>query len=99
MSPRDFAYWLQGFFEITGKDATLTNDQVEMVRRHLDTVFEHEVLERTSEEQRRLDEAHNPPGLKPSDFPRDWNDIQNPPDPGNLYWSYTTVPGWPIITC
>jgi hypothetical protein len=66
MTPRDFAYWLQGFFEITGSNAVLTEEQTGMIRKHLDTVFVHEAQQRDPEQQRALDEAHNPDGKKPS---------------------------------
>lgn len=39
MSPENFAYWLQGFFEIAGTDE-LTADQVKIVKDHLALVFE-----------------------------------------------------------
>ena len=39
MTPRDFVYWLQGFFEITGKES-ITPEQVKMIKKHLDLVFE-----------------------------------------------------------
>lgn len=39
MSPENFCYWLQGFFEITGKVDTLTPDQIKMVQDHLGYVF------------------------------------------------------------
>lgn len=38
MNEKEFCYWLQGFFEMT--DATsLTDEQVEMIKRHLALVF------------------------------------------------------------
>lgn len=44
MTSRDFAYWLQGFFEISGTDAlTMNAEQVSMVKRHLNLVFTHEI--------------------------------------------------------
>jgi hypothetical protein len=50
MTPRDFCYWLQGFFELNSVVATrglvagfsLTAEQVEMIRKHLYVVFKHE---------------------------------------------------------
>jgi len=39
MNERDFAYWLQGFFEMTESD-TLSQNQVRMIKNHLDLVFE-----------------------------------------------------------
>jgi hypothetical protein len=42
MTSRDFAYWLQGFFEISGTN-NLDVGQVEMIKRHLNLVFKHEI--------------------------------------------------------
>jgi hypothetical protein len=42
MTSRDFAYWLQGFFEVT-EPTTMTAEQVDMVRKHLNLVFIHEI--------------------------------------------------------
>ena len=42
MTSRDFVYWLQGFFEISGS-ATLTPEQGAMVQKHLSLVFKHEI--------------------------------------------------------
>lgn len=40
MQPRDFCYWLQGFFEVT--DATdVTPKQAEIIKNHLNLVFTH----------------------------------------------------------
>jgi hypothetical protein len=47
MTSREFCYWLQGFFELTGEPGRmakgLTDDQTEQVRRHLALVFKHEI--------------------------------------------------------
>lgn len=40
MDAQDFAYWLQGFFEITEETPVLTKKQVQMVKNHLNLVFE-----------------------------------------------------------
>jgi len=39
MTPEQFCYWLQGFFEMTGDKAKLSPEQVKMVRDHLAIVF------------------------------------------------------------
>lgn len=39
MTSKQFCYWLQGFMELTGEDATLTPEQMKMVREHLGLVF------------------------------------------------------------
>lgn len=42
MTSRDFCYWLQGFFEVSGaKD--MNEAQTEMVKRHLAMAFKHEI--------------------------------------------------------
>jgi hypothetical protein len=42
MTSRDFAYWLQGFFEITGTNK-IDEGQAEMIKSHLNLVFKHEI--------------------------------------------------------
>lgn len=44
MTSRDFAYWLQGFFEVSGTNAlTMNAEQVAIVKQHLNMVFAHEI--------------------------------------------------------
>ena len=49
MTSRDFCYWLQGYFEILGAAnptearQALTAEQTEMIGRHLNLVFVHEI--------------------------------------------------------
>ena len=38
MTPENFCYWLQGFFEISGT-TELTKEQVAMIEEHLQLVF------------------------------------------------------------
>jgi hypothetical protein len=38
MTPEQFVYWLQGFFELS-KPENLTTEQVKEVKEHLDSVF------------------------------------------------------------
>jgi hypothetical protein len=42
MTSRDFCYWLQGHFEINNAK-TLNAKQTEMIKRHLNLVFKHEI--------------------------------------------------------
>ncbi len=42
MTPINFAYWLQGYFEISDSN-TLTPEQVKMIRAHLNLVFFHAI--------------------------------------------------------
>lgn len=43
MKSRDFAYWLQGYLELSDKKEGFTSTQVEVIRNHLNMVFEHEI--------------------------------------------------------
>lgn len=42
MTSRDFAFWLQGFFEVS-KAKELTEEQTNQVKAHLNLVFVHEI--------------------------------------------------------
>lgn len=42
MTSRDFCYWLQGFFEVS-KPIRIDDQQLEMIKRHLNLVFKHEI--------------------------------------------------------
>lgn len=41
MTPKEFCYWLQGYFELTNH-TDLTQDQVRIVKDHLAIVFNQE---------------------------------------------------------
>lgn len=47
MKSTEFCYWLQGFFEINNAapdpSSNLTRGQVEMIQKHLNMVFLHEI--------------------------------------------------------
>ena len=43
MTSKDFAYWLQGFFELSDPTAPLTEKQVQTIKNHLKLVFLHEI--------------------------------------------------------
>lgn len=64
MTSRDFAFWLQGFFEVS--EATeLTADQVMRVRKHLNLVFKHEIDPSMGDaaHQADLNKVHGGPGV------------------------------------
>lgn len=42
MTSRDFCFWLQGYFEVSGNSA-LDREQADIVKRHLSLVFKHEI--------------------------------------------------------
>ena len=41
MTPEQFCYWLQGFYELSGEEVTMSAAQVAVVRSHLGLVFHH----------------------------------------------------------
>lgn len=62
MTSRDFAYWLQGFFEISGDDLkTIEASQLEQIKKHLSMVFVHEIdpSHGGPEQQAALNAVHN----------------------------------------
>ena len=42
MNSVDFCYWLQGYFELS-EATTLTANQVDLIIKHLNLVFKHEI--------------------------------------------------------
>ena len=63
MTARDFAYWLQGYFEIHGKAVSLSPDQIGLIKRHLALVFRHEIDPSFGDEaqQTALNSIHDQP--------------------------------------
>jgi uncharacterized protein YfkK (UPF0435 family) len=59
MTSRDFAYWLQGFFEIS-KTTEVTTEQLQIIKNHLNMVFKHEIdpSHGDSAHQKALSEVH-----------------------------------------
>jgi hypothetical protein len=43
MQSRDFCFWLQGFFELSGDATAISTDQTTIMSRHLELVFKHEI--------------------------------------------------------
>ncbi len=78
MTAQDFAYWLKGFFEMTGAKK-LTPLQVEMIKKHLELVF----LNVTSFQW--------PITTTPNTIPTDKITIPRLPNPDEQ-WTPTTVP-------
>lgn len=60
MKSRDFCFWLQGFFEIGKPTERLTKEQLELIRKHLYLVFEHEIDPSMGDEehQEKLNNIH-----------------------------------------
>lgn len=61
MTSREFVYWLQGYFELSGS-TSLTIEQAQCIKRHLAMVFAHEIdpSAGTAEQQEKLNEVHGP---------------------------------------
>lgn len=59
MTSRDFCYWLQGYFEISGQ-TTIPPERAELIKRHLAMVFAHEIDPSFGgpKEQKKLGEIH-----------------------------------------
>lgn len=72
MQSRDFAYWLQGFFEITRAqgygDVSLNPAQTKMIEDHLALVFKHEIDPGMGDKahQDKLNAIHGGP-IRPGD--------------------------------
>lgn len=58
MTTRDFAYWLQGFIELA-EPTTLNEKQTELVKRHLNMVFIHDIDPSFKEDLPELQKAHS----------------------------------------
>lgn len=60
MTSRDFAYWLQGFFELSDAN-TLDRKQTQTIKNHLNLVFKHEIDPSMGDEehQKELNAIHN----------------------------------------
>lgn len=62
MNSRDFVYWLQGFMELADPKS-INEKQTELIKRHLNMVFFHEIDPSFGEQKEDLTEIHE--GLKP----------------------------------
>ena len=60
MTSRDFAYWLQGFFELNPENTpSLSAQQVDQIKKHLNMVFIHEIDPSfPAAQQQELNDAH-----------------------------------------
>lgn len=68
MTPENFCYWLQGYFEVSDS-RVLTEKQVEIVKNHLNLVFVHSIDPKASAHisnpkeakklQEKLNEVHD----------------------------------------
>ncbi len=63
MTPENFTYWLQGFFEISNSNK-ITEKQVQIIKDHLDLVFDKKTPSRNGEKP--LLKSLDPNLLKPN---------------------------------
>lgn len=63
MTPENFTYWLQGFFEISDSN-NLSETQVQIIKDHLDLVFDKKTPNR--KEKKPVLQGLNPDLLKPN---------------------------------
>lgn len=70
MTSRDFAYWLQGFFEVSNAE-TISKEQTECIKKHLNLVFKHEIDPSMGDakHQTELNQIHNPPSKMGPNYP------------------------------
>ena len=64
MTPRDFCYWLQGYFEIS-KAPMIGFEEADIVKRHLALVFLHKIDPSIPDPKGTLQATHDgtpPPG-------------------------------------
>ena len=61
MTSRDFAFWLQGFFEVANP-STIGSKETDMIKNHLNLVFKHEIDPSMGDDkhQQVLNEIHKP---------------------------------------
>jgi len=59
LTSRDFAYWLQGFFEIGGVRA-IDLEEAQTIQKHLSLVFTHEIDPSfPADQQEKLNQIHD----------------------------------------
>lgn len=65
MKARDFAFWLQGYFEVS-QPKEIGANETEMIKKHLALVFKHEIDPEMGDEQHQaeLNAIHTPNSLE-----------------------------------
>lgn len=60
MTPQEFCYWLQGYFELSGEGSKSINEyQVNQIRNHLNMVFVHSIDPQAGDKADFLDALHS----------------------------------------
>lgn len=80
MSPVNFAYWLMGFFEISGAKE-LNEAQVEMIKNHLNLVFVHSIDPAAAANLLSKVDVK----VDPKQVQKVLNEIHKPHDPNTVY--------------
>ena len=98
MTSRDFAYWLQGFFEIS--NATfISPEQTKMIKKHLNLVFKHEIYPSMGDEkhQQELNAFHNnyPFPTTEEEAIAKWGKKPSPNHKFNIHGWYDSAEGAP----
>lgn len=96
MTSRDFAFWLQGFFEI-GNAETLTKEQTIMIKKHLNLVFIHEIDPSMGDEkhQQVLNKVHNGFPKTEEEAIAKWGAKPSPKHEFNMHGWYDPAEGIP----
>lgn len=99
MTSRDFAYWLQGFFEISNAE-TINLGQTEMIKKHLNLVFKHEIDPSMGDEkhQQELNSIHNSKNSFPQtekEAIEKWGEKPSPEHKFNFHGWYDPAEGTP----
>lgn len=100
MKSESFCYWLQGFLEINdagGLPTALTQNQVNVIQKHLALVFKHEIDPSMGDQkhQEELNEIHSKPTLQELGEKHNFQvtDSKFGPCPGEGY-KLSTLHGW-----
>lgn len=81
MTSQNFAYWLQGYFEVA-QPKEIGANETEMIKKHLALVFKHEIDPEMGDEkhQAELNAIHNSINLTPSKL----NPLYDQPNEGGV---------------
>lgn len=106
MSPEQFVYWLQGFFEMTDADS-LSKKQVRMIKEHLGLVFmkltpDYTLTTTNDETQEILVEDEIEPDAEEQDDEKDAEEhirklIEDLPKDTINPWQPSPFPGSPVV--
>ncbi len=73
MTSEQFCFWLQGFYELA-EPTELSGYQVDLIKKHLDMVFLHEITPSYGKDAAPLEAVHDAPKPTPSlaDLAKQW---------------------------